>query len=81
MIGRLSIHPSGSGKQGGCTLNDGLRITVLGAGYLGITHAASMASLGFNVLAVDTDRAKVDQLNAGHLPISSLVLGTCCGPG
>ncbi len=56
-------------------MNDGLRLTVLGAGYLGITHAASMASLGFNVLGVDTDRAKVDQLNAGHLPIYEPGLG------
>jgi UDPglucose 6-dehydrogenase len=46
-----------------------LRLTVLGAGYLGITHAACMASLGFEVLGVDTDQGKVDQLNAGHLPI------------
>jgi nucleotide sugar dehydrogenase len=46
-----------------------LRLTVLGAGYLGITHAACMASLGFDVLGVDIDPHKVDQLNAGHLPI------------
>lgn len=46
-----------------------LHLTVLGAGYLGITHAASMASLGFEVLGVDTDAQKVDQLNAGRLPI------------
>jgi UDPglucose 6-dehydrogenase len=45
------------------------RLTVLGAGYLGITHAACMASLGFNVLGVDTDAGKVDQLNAGRLAI------------
>jgi len=50
-------------------MTDGLRLTVLGSGYLGITHAASMASLGFDVLGVDTDRRKVDQLNAGQLPI------------
>jgi UDPglucose 6-dehydrogenase len=50
-------------------MNGGLRLTVLGAGYLGITHAASMASLGFDVLGVDTDHRKVDRLNAGHLPI------------
>ena len=50
-------------------MTDGLRLTVLGSGYLGITHAASMASLGFEVLGVDTDRRKVDQLNAGELPI------------
>ena len=50
-------------------MNDPLRLTVLGAGYLGITHAACMASLGFDVLAVDIDARKVDQLNAGQLPI------------
>jgi UDPglucose 6-dehydrogenase len=46
-----------------------LRLTVLGTGYLGITHAACMASLGFDILGVDIDPAKVDQLNAGQLPI------------
>jgi UDPglucose 6-dehydrogenase len=45
------------------------RLTVLGTGYLGITHAACMASLGFEVLGVDTDAGKVDKLNAGQLPI------------
>ena len=50
-------------------MNDPLRLTVLGAGYLGSTHAACMASLGFDVLGVDTDAEKVDQLNAGRLPI------------
>jgi nucleotide sugar dehydrogenase len=50
-------------------VNGGLRLTVLGTGYLGMTHAACMASLGFDVLGVDTDPGKVAQLNAGHLPI------------
>jgi UDPglucose 6-dehydrogenase len=49
--------------------NRPLRLTVLGAGYLGITHSACMASLGFEVLGVDIDAGKVDQLNAGQLPI------------
>src|SRR6266480_1769660 len=49
--------------------NGPLRLTVLGTGYLGITHAACMASLGFEVLGVDIDAGKVDQLNAGQLPI------------
>ena len=49
--------------------NGPLRLTVLGTGYLGITHAACMASLGFDVLGVDIDAGKVDQLNAGQLPI------------
>ena len=50
-------------------MNGPLRLTVLGTGYLGITHAACMASLGFEVLGVDTDPQKVDLLNAGQLPI------------
>jgi UDPglucose 6-dehydrogenase len=50
-------------------MSDGLGLTVLGAGYLGITHAACMASLGFEVLGVDVDQRRVDQLNAGQLPI------------
>ena len=50
-------------------MNRLLRLTVLGTGYLGITHATCMASLGFEVLGVDTDPRKVDRLNAGDLPI------------
>jgi UDPglucose 6-dehydrogenase len=56
-------------------MNASLRLTVLGTGYLGITHAACMASLGFEVLGVDTDAAKVDRLNAGQLPIYEPGLG------
>ncbi|TQN30371.1 UDPglucose 6-dehydrogenase [Haloactinospora alba] len=44
------------------------RISVIGTGYLGATHAACMAELGFDVLGVDVDREKVDQLSAGRLP-------------
>ena len=46
-----------------------LRLTVLGTGYLGITHAACMASQGFEVLGVDTDARKAAQLSAGQLPL------------
>jgi len=45
------------------------RLTVLGAGYLGVTHAACMASIGFEVLALDTNAAKIGQLKAGQLAI------------
>jgi UDPglucose 6-dehydrogenase len=50
-------------------MSGGLHLTVFGAGYLGITHAAAMASLGFDVLGVDTDPGRVDRLNGGGLPI------------
>ncbi len=50
-------------------MNGRPRLTVYGTGYLGITHAACMASLGFEVLGVDTDSAKVAKLTAGQTPI------------
>src|SRR5215469_1724111 len=50
-------------------MSDARRLTVFGTGYLGITHAACMASLGFEVLGVDTDLAKVQMLSAGVTPI------------
>ena len=45
-----------------------LRITVFGTGYLGATHAVAMAELGFDVVGVDVDQAKVDALAAGKVP-------------
>ena len=45
-----------------------LRLTVLGCGYLGATHAASMAELGFEVLGMDVDAAKVATLNDSRVP-------------
>jgi UDPglucose 6-dehydrogenase len=45
-----------------------LRITVLGTGYLGATHAVGMAELGYDVLGMDVDEAKVATLSAGRVP-------------
>ncbi len=44
-----------------------LRVTVIGAGYLGATHAACMAELGFEVLGVDTDPDTVALLSEGRI--------------
>jgi UDPglucose 6-dehydrogenase len=44
------------------------RITVLGTGYLGATHAVCMAELGYEVLGLDVDKAKIDKLAAGEVP-------------
>ena len=46
-----------------------MKITVLGTGYLGATHAACLASLGHDVLGVDIDPVRVDSLNNGHSPV------------
>ena len=45
-----------------------LRLSVIGTGYLGATHAACMSSLGFNVVGIDTDPAKVALLAQGKVP-------------
>jgi UDPglucose 6-dehydrogenase len=45
-----------------------LKLSVIGVGYLGATHAACMSSLGFDVTGVDTDQNKVDLLSKGELP-------------
>jgi len=44
------------------------RISVVGTGYLGATHAACMAELGFEVIGVDVDEAKVKTLSDGQVP-------------
>ena len=45
-----------------------MRMTVIGTGYLGATHAACMAELGHEVLGVDVDENKISQLKAGNVP-------------
>ncbi|MHB2021984.1 MAG: UDP-glucose dehydrogenase family protein [Mycobacteriales bacterium] len=49
-------------------ITDPPRITVIGTGYLGATHAACMAELGYQVLGMDTDTEKVATLNSGAVP-------------
>lgn len=44
------------------------RITVLGTGYLGATHAACMAELGNDVLGVDSDPGKISSLRRAETP-------------
>ena len=45
-----------------------MRISVIGCGYLGAVHAASMASLGHDVVGIDTDESKVALLSQGKPP-------------
>jgi UDPglucose 6-dehydrogenase len=46
-----------------------LKITVIGTGYLGATHAAAMAELGFEVLALDVVPEKLEMLGRGETPM------------
>ena len=46
-----------------------MRITVIGCGYLGATHAAAMAELGHEVLGIEIDPAKREALTEGRVQI------------
>jgi len=48
--------------------SNSMKLSVIGCGYLGATHAACMSSLGFQVVGIDTDQGKVDLLSSGNLP-------------
>ncbi len=45
-----------------------LKISVIGTGYLGATHAACMSSLGFEVIGIDVDPSKIATLSHGEIP-------------
>jgi UDPglucose 6-dehydrogenase len=44
------------------------KLSVLGTGYLGATHAVAMVELGYDVIGLDVDEAKVARLSAGEVP-------------
>lgn len=46
----------------------GLRLTVIGTGYLGLTHAVCMADLGHEVMAIDVDQEKIAKAASGETP-------------
>ncbi|MFD0418277.1 UDP-glucose dehydrogenase family protein [Streptomyces sp. NPDC127108] len=46
-----------------------LKITVIGTGYLGATHAAAMAELGFEVVGLDVVPEKIETLRRGEVPM------------
>lgn len=45
-----------------------MRISVIGCGYLGAVHAASMAELGHEVVGIDVDQDKIDALAKATAP-------------
>jgi UDPglucose 6-dehydrogenase len=45
-----------------------MRLTVIGTGYLGATHAVCMAHLGYEVVGIDVDAGKIGRLADGQVP-------------
>jgi UDPglucose 6-dehydrogenase len=62
-----------------------MKISVIGCGYLGAVHAASMAELGHDVVGIDVDQRKVDLLNQARAPFFEPgfeeLLARTLGPG
>lgn len=46
-----------------------MRITVIGSGYVGLVTGACLSDLGFKVVCLDKDEAKVRVLQEGEVPI------------
>ena len=49
-----------------------MNIAVVGTGYVGLVSGACFAEMGVNVTCVDVDKAKIDRLLSGEIPISSI---------
>ncbi len=46
-----------------------MKLGIIGAGYVGLVTAACFAEMGNEVICVDADRAKVEALEQGRIPI------------
>ncbi|MEP6784346.1 MAG: UDP-glucose/GDP-mannose dehydrogenase family protein [Sphingomonadales bacterium] len=46
-----------------------MKITMIGAGYVGLVSGACFADFGHDVVCVDISQAKIDALHAGRMPI------------
>ncbi len=44
------------------------KLSVIGTGYLGATHAVCMAELGYDVIGLDVDEEKIGRLAKGEVP-------------
>ncbi len=48
---------------------DNVKISVIGTGYVGLIQSVGLAEFGFDVVGIDIDKDKIDQLNNGNCPI------------
>jgi UDPglucose 6-dehydrogenase len=46
-----------------------MKVTIYGSGYVGLVTGTCLAEVGNDVLCVDVDKAKIDALNNGKIPI------------
>ena len=53
-----------------------MRITMIGAGYVGLVSGACFSEFGVEVVCVDKDADRIKSLNNGEIPIFEPELGT-----
>lgn len=66
------MTPSGGTLTERITNRTGLRIAVIGIGYVGLPLAIRFAKEGFAVTGVDVNQSVLDQLRAGHSTVDGL---------
>ena len=46
-----------------------MKVTIFGTGYVGLVTGACLAEVGHQVVCVDIDQTKIDQIQSGQIPI------------
>ena len=46
-----------------------MKVTIVGSGYVGLVSGACLADVGNDVLCMDTDQSKIEDLRQGRIPI------------
>src|SRR5271154_4463675 len=54
-----------------------MKLAVVGTGYVGLVTGTCLADSGNQVVCIDIDRAKIDRLNRGEIPIYEPGLEEC----